>query len=351
MPSRSVLVTGASGFLGSRLVKQLVARGHHVKALVRPGARLRALTGIPADRMKLVYGDVMIASTVYQALASCDRMFHVAANFSMWSTRPATILEPAVQGTRAVLEAASRRGLERIVVTSSCAVLGASETPTVLDETHRFNLKMPEIYIEAKRRAKEVVDKAVADGAPIVTVMPSVLFGPGDWKPTPNGRALLAYLTNSPDFRVPVVSGGINVADVDDVALGHILAMDLGRLGEEYILGGQDVTFVELVKMLAEMTGLAQPGPILGRRVMSVVGAVAEAFARFTDQSPLVTRRMADCRVGRYLYVNSGKAERELGYMRRSLRETMDRSIRWYLKNRYLSEQQVRRIWLELRAN
>jgi len=351
MPSRSVLVTGASGFLGSRLVKQLVAQGHHVKALVRPGAVLKALTGIPPERMKLVYGDVMVVSTVYQALASCDRLYHVAANFSMWSTCPETIIAPAVQGTRAVLEAAELRGLERIVVTSSCAVLGASDEPTVLDETHHFNLKMPEIYVNAKRRAKELVDQAVAKGAPIVTVMPSVLFGPGDWKPTPNGGALLWYLKNSPDFRVPVPSGGINVADVDDVALGHILAMERGRIGEPYILGGQDVTFVELVKLLAEMTGLAQPGPILGRRVMSVAGALAETWARFTDQSPLVTRRTASSRVGRYLYVSSGKAERELGYMRRSLRETMDRSIRWYLKNRYLSEQQVRRIWLELRAN
>jgi dihydroflavonol-4-reductase len=350
MAARSILVTGASGFLGSRLVKQLVAQGEHVRAMVRPGAQLGALTGLPKDRMQLVYGDVLVGSTVYRALSGCNRLFHVATNFSMWSRDPRSIIEPAVSGTEQVLQAARQRGIERIVVTSSAAILGTTSSPESIGENHAFNLTRPETYVEAKVRANRVVEEAVAGGAPVVTVLPSILFGPGDWKPTPNGRLLLSYLRNSPDFRIPVVEGGINIADVDDVAVGHLLAMQKGRIGQRYVLGGNNVTFRELVKTLADLTGLALPGVRLGRPLVAAVAQVAELVARMTGSDPAITPRMVESRVGRYLWVKSEKAEHELGYRARSLRETLDRSIRWFLRNRYLTEQQMRRIWLELRA-
>lgn len=350
MAARSVLVTGASGFLGSRLVKQLVAQGEHVRAMVRPGSHLGALVGVPQDRMQLVYGDVLIESTVYRALSGCSRLFHVAANVAMWSSDPKTIIEPAVSGTQAVLAAARQRGIERIVVTSSAAILGATTRPEAVNETHPFDLDCPEIYVDAKVRANRVVEEAAAAGSPVVSVLPTLIFGPGDWKPTPGGRALLGYLRNNPDFRIPVAEGGLNVVDVDDVTMGHVLAMQKGRIGQRYILGGNDVTFTELVQTLADLTGLALPGPKLGRPLLGALACGAELLARATASEPAITRRMVKSRVGRYQWVKSEKAERELGYRSRTLRETLDRSIRWFLRNRYLTDQQMRRIWLELRA-
>lgn len=345
-----ILVTGASGFLGSRLVKQLVARGERVKGLVRAGANLDMVRGLPEDAFQLVYGDVLVDHSVYRALAGCDRLFHVASNFSMWSRDPEVILAPAVRGTENVLWAARRRRIERIVVTSSVAVLGNTQGPTVMDEQHRFNLVDPETYYLSKVRADAVVTEAMAQGQPIVSVLPAALFGPGDRKPTPNGRLLLDYLRRSPDFRVPIFDGGFNIVDVDDVAVGHVLAMEGGRVGERYILGGENVTFEQLFSTLSDLTGLATPGGRLGPLALGVIALFLELYAQWTGQPPPITRRTVKNRVNQYLWVSSDKAQRDLGYRARSLKETLDRAIRWFLRNGYLTESQARRIWLELRT-
>ncbi len=345
-----ILVTGASGFLGSRLVKQLVARGERVKGLVRPGTNLDTLRGLPEDSFQLTYGDVLVDHSIYRALAGCDRLFHIASNFSTWAPKPETIMAPAVQGTENVLWAAKRRAIERIVVTSSIGVLGISAGPTTIDETHEFNVEDPETYYLSKVRADAVVAEAIELGLPVVSVLPAAAFGPGDWKPTPNGRLLLDYLRRSPDFHVPVFEGGFNIVDVDDVAMGHILAMEKGVVGEKYILGGDNVTLEQLFSTLSDMTGLATPGKQLGPVALEIIATIFELYAHWTGEAPPFTRRMIRHRVNKYLWVSSDKAQRELGYHHRPLKETLDRAIRWYLRNSYLSEQQARRIWLELRT-
>jgi len=347
---RFILVTGASGFLGSRLVKQLVARGERVKGLVRPGANLEVLRGLPVDSFQLAYGDVLVDHTVYRALAGCDRLFHIASNFSIWSPKPEDVMAPAVQGTENVLWAAKRRNIQRIVVTSSSDVLGTSNGPNAIDEAHEFNVEDPETYYLSKVRADTVVKEALAIGLPVVRVLPAAMFGPGDWKPTPNGRLLLEYLRRNPDFRVPVFEGGFNIVDVDDVAMGHVLAMEKGSIGEKYILGGDNLTLEQLFSTLSDMTGLAAPGNELGPVALEMIAAFHELCARWTGEAPPFTRRMMKHRVNKYLWVSSAKAERELGYRHRSFKEALDRAIRWYLRNGYLSEQQARRIWLELRT-
>lgn len=346
----SILVTGASGFLGSRLVKQLVARGERVKGLVRPGAKLDMLRGLPEDSFQLAYGDVLIDHSIYRALAGCDRLFHIAGNFSLWAPNPEAIMAPAVRGTENVLGAAKRRSIARIVVTSSIGVLGTSDGPNVIDETHDFNVEDPDTYYLSKVRAEAVVAEAAQAGLPVVSVLPAAVFGPGDWKPTPNGRLLLNYLQRSPDFRVPVFECGLNVVDVDDVAMGHVLAMEKGVVGEKYILGGDNVTMERLFSTLSDMTGLAAPGKQVGRVALGICAALLEIQARWTGQAPLFTRRMIRHRVNKYLWISSAKAERELGYRYRPLKETLDRAIRWFLRNGYLTEHQARRIWLELRT-
>jgi dihydroflavonol-4-reductase len=345
-----ILVTGASGFLGSRLVKQLIARGERVKGLVRPGTNLAMLQGLPEDSFQLAYGDVLIDHSIYRALAGCNRLFHIASNFSMWAPKPETILAPAVQGTENVLWAAKRRCIERIVVTSSAGVLGTSDGPNVIDETHDFNVDDPETYYLSKVRADAVVAEAVDAGLPVVSVLPTAVFGPGDWKPTPNGLLLLYYLRRSPDFRVPVFESGLNIVDVDDVAMGHVLAMEQGAVGEKYILGGDNVTLEQLLSTLSDMTGLSAPGKPLGPAAFRLIATFFELSAHWTGQAPPFTRRMMKHRVNRYLWVSSAKAQRALGYRFRPLKETLDRAIRWFLRNGYLSEQQARRIWLELRT-
>jgi len=343
------LVTGASGFIGSTLVRQLVERGEHVKGFVRAGSDLRPLRGLPEDRFQLAFGDILVEHTVYRALAGCTRLFHAAANFELWDRRPERIVRPAVDGTRAVLNAARARGLEKIVVTSSTAVLGTTTSDAPMNEEHEFNLSDPEAYTRAKYEAEQVVVEFVDKGLPVVRVLPSTALGPGDWKPTPNGRTVIAYLKAPPSFRVPVFEGGLNIADVDDIARGHILAMQKGAVGERYILGGDNLSFTQIFESLSEVTGLAEPGAPRSKGLATLIGGLWELKARFSGGRPVLTRRLARDYIGAYVYVTSEKAERELGYTHRSAREAQARSVRWFLEKGYVPERAASRVRLELR--
>ncbi|MFO7181149.1 MAG: NAD-dependent epimerase/dehydratase family protein [Pseudomonadota bacterium] len=345
MRSKWTLVTGASGFIGSTLVRRLVERGERVKAFVRPGSNLSPLMGISPERMQLAYGDVTVRDTVYRALAGCDRLYHVAAVFKFTSRRPNEIIEPAVEGTRSVLEAARERDIERIVVTSSVAALGVATGDEPMDENHEFRLSDPEVYMRAKREQLGVVEE-YAGRLPIVTVMPGSVFGPGDRRPTANGRALVEYLKLGPGRRLPVTDGGINVVDVDDVVEGHRLAMERGRLGERYILGGENLTLRQIVALLHELTGLAEPG---GTPSPLLLRLAAWAVERFSDDEPLITPRMVRDYAYNRIWVTSAKAERELGYTHRPARETFSRAIRWYLAHGYVPRPLASRVRLELR--
>lgn len=348
MKKNWTLVTGASGFIGAAVVRRMVARGACVKAFVRPGASLSAFDGLPGDRFQLAYGDITIESTVFRALISCNQLFHVASVFSYQSKKPEHILKPAVEGTQAVLAAARSQEIERIVVTSSAAVLGVTNDAP-MDETHENQLMDPEVYVRAKIEAARVVDDAIADGMPIISVLPTGVFGPGDRKPTPNGKTLLDYLKLAPGRRIPATDGGISVVDVDDVAEGHVLAMEKGRLGERYLLGGENVTFRGLFEILHELTGLAEPGGSPSPFLVELAGRALEWASRFSGKDPVLTYRLARDYAFARVWVTSEKAERELGYEHRSARETLSRAIRWYLTNDYLPQPLASRVRLELR--
>lgn len=349
MSEAFALVTGASGFVGGQLVRALLARGERVKALVRPGSSLRQLEGLPSDRFRLAYGDITVMHSIYAALSRCDRMYHVASNFKMWDKDPERILGPAIEGTRATLEAARRRGLEKIVVTSSVAALGTTRPDSPMDETHEFNLDDPETYILSKQRALEVVESYANDGLPVLSVLPSGIFGPGDWKPTPTGASVVQYLRMSPAFRLPVTRGGLNVVDVADVVQGHLLAMDRGRVGERYILGGEDLTFEQIFQALSDLTGLAAPGRTLSEGLVSLGGSLMELAARLGGGEPLLTRRLARDYACAYAWVTSAKAEQELGYTHRPAREALARSVRYFLEKGYVPERAARRVRLDPR--
>jgi dihydroflavonol-4-reductase len=344
------LVTGASGFVGSRLVNALVERGQRVKAFVRPGSNLAQIEHLPQDLCRLAFGDIMVEHTVYRALAGCDRMYHVASNFQMWHRDPDRILLPAIEGTRATLTAAKKRGLQKIVVTSSVAALGVSLEPEPMDEEHEFNLADPETYILSKYEAERVALELAEDGLPVVIVLPSGIMGAGDWKPTPSGQGILRYLKTPPSIRLPVTDGGINVVDVEDVVQGHILAMDGGSVGERYILGGDNLSFRQFFQTLSDLTGLAPPGATISGGMVELLGRSMELKARLFGGDPELTYRLARDYASAFAWVTSEKAETELGYTHRTARETLARSVRWYLARGYVPEHAARRVRLELRA-
>jgi dihydroflavonol-4-reductase len=343
------LVTGATGFLGSQLVRTLIARGEYVKAFVRPGSNLAALEGLPGDRFKIAVGDVRIEQSVFAALSGCSRLYHVATNFKLWDAKRARIIAPAVEGTRATLRAAERRKLEKIVVTSSAGVLGTTATEESMDESHVCNLLDPEAYFAAKIAANAVVSEFRDAGLPIVSVLPASIAGPGDWKPTPNGRILLEYLKTPGTSHFPVSGGGINVVDVEDVANGHVRAMERGAIGESFILGGENLTFSQLFETLCDLTGLAEPSAPKGKGLMLLMGRLFELNARLRGGEPRITFRVARDYVDTFSWLSSAKAETALGYKHRPAREALARSVRWFLANGYVPAKAASRVRLELR--
>jgi dihydroflavonol-4-reductase len=337
-----ILVTGASGFIGGRLVRKLVERGDDVKVLLRPSSSRAQLKGLPVE---IAEGDVTIEHTVYRALAGVDRVFHVAAAYKFWDRDPSRILEPAVSGTRAVLEAVRRRGgIERVVVTSSVAALGCAKRPEPLDESAEWNLEGSEIYIVAKRRAEELA-MSLAGELPIVVVQPAAVFGPADAKPTPSGAMIVRYLNWKAPIGFPGGPGGISVVDVDDVAQGHVLAMEKGRIGERYVLGGENVTITKFVELLSSITGLRGPSSPQPKALVELVGRAMELRARLTGAEPELTHKMARDFYDGFMWVTSAKAERELGYAHRPARKTLARAVRWYLDRGYVD----RKIAAEIR--
>jgi len=342
------LVTGANGFLGATLVRKLLERGERVKAFVRPETDLSSLQDLPQDRMLLSVGNIMSEGSIYRALTNVNRVYHTAANFKLWDKNPQSIIGPAEVGTKHVLRACKARGVEKLVVTSSVAVLGTTQGDE-MDESHELNLKDPEAYVQAKLKAAQVVAEAVEEGAPVVSVLPGTIAGPGDRKPTPNGQMLLRYLKFSPSLHFPVTAGGLNIVDVEDVALGHILAMEKGVVGEQYILGGDNLTFTQIFETLADITGLAEPASPTGAGMARLAGAFMEFWAGVRGGEPIITSRIARDYVGHNVWVTSEKAETQLGYQHRSGREALARAVRWFLDNGYVSEQAASRVRLELR--
>lgn len=349
MPGK-ILVTGATGFVGARLVRRLVADGHRVKAMVRASSSLRMLRDLPPEQVEIVEGDVMMGATVYRALAGCDRLFHVATLTKFWDRTPGLIEQTAAHGTELVMEMAKKRGVSRVVFTSSVATLGVLPSEGEMDETHELNLSDPDEYVRGKQRAEQIA-LSYAKDLEVVAVQPAAIFGPGDWKPTPGGKGLLEFIAWSvPLLDFPVLGGGVNGVDVDDVVEGHALAMQKGRSGERYILGGENVTYEQLFNMLSEVTGLPSPGGRMSKGTAELVGKLLELRARLTGKEPDFTYREVRDFGDAYSWVTSKKAETELGYTHRPLRRALARAVQWYLANGYVDATDAARIRVDLRV-
>ncbi|HEY2658729.1 MAG TPA: hopanoid-associated sugar epimerase [Caulobacteraceae bacterium] len=320
-----ILVTGASGFVGSAVARLLNARGLPVRVLVRSTSPRANLEGLDCE---VVEGDMTDAKSMNWALVGVRYLFHVAADYRLWAPDPSEIIRANRVGTRTVMEAALAQGVERIVYTSSVATLRAGDASTSVDET--APLAEGEgigAYKESKVVAERLVERMIAEQRlPAVIVNPSTPIGPRDVRPTPTGRILIEAATG----RIPAfVDTGLNLVHVDDVAAGHLAAMDRGRIGHRYILGGQNASLREMLAAIAALSGRKPPTINLPRGPLYPLAYAAEAVARITGKEPFVTvdaLKMAS----HHMFFTSAKAERELGYSARPYAEALKDALDWF---------------------
>jgi len=330
-PGDPVLVTGATGFVGSAVLRALVARGAVVRALARPSSVRTNLRGVACE---VVEGDMTDPASMAAAMAGARFAFHVAADYRLWARDPAAIHRANLDGARAVSEAALAAGVERLVYTSSVATLRAGDAATVVDETAPLGEgEGVGVYKQSKVAAERLVERMIAErGLPAVIVNPSTPIGPRDIKPTPTGRMVL----EAAQGRIPAfVDTGLNLAHVDDVAEGHVMALERGRIGERYILGGQDLSLRQMLADIAALTGRKAPTLALPRVPLYPLAYVAEGVAQITGKEPMLTRdalKMAS----HHMFFSSAKAERELGYRARPHTEALADALAWFREAGYL---------------
>jgi dihydroflavonol-4-reductase len=329
-----VLVTGASGFVGSAVARALVERGFAVTALIRASSPRTNLDGLPLD---IAVGDMTDQASVETAAKDARYLFHVAADYRMWARDPEEIVRANREGTGAVMRAAQAAGVERIVYTSSVATLGpapGADRNAPADETNPLT---PETAVGAYKRSKVIAERLVErmvaeEGLPAVIVNPSTPIGPRDVKPTPTGRIIVEAATGkAPAF----IDTGLNLEHVDDVARGHLLALDKGRIGERYILGGQDVTLRQMFADIAELAGRKPPTVELPRGPLYPIAYVFEAVAQITGKEPQLTVDALNMSKRR-MFFTSAKAEAELGYTARPYREAIADAMSWFRRHGYI---------------
>jgi dihydroflavonol-4-reductase len=328
----SVLVTGASGFVGSAVAHAVQGHGARLRLLVRRESPRTNLEGLEAE---VVTGDVRDPTAMAEALSGVRFVFHVAADYRLWARDPEEIVRNNLAGAGATMEAALTAGVERVVYTSSVATLRLRPDGAPADESLSLSeAEAPGAYKRSKVAAEALVLRLVRErGLPAVIVSPSTPIGPRDVRPTPTGRILVEAATG----RMPAfVETGLNLAHVDDVAQGHLLALARGQIGERYILGGQDVSLQDLLAQIAAFSGRRPPSVKLPIGPLRPLAEVAELIGRITGREPFLTRdslKMAQ----HHMYFTSAKAEAELGYAARPYREAVADALAWFQAAGYLS--------------
>ncbi|HXN97951.1 MAG TPA: hopanoid-associated sugar epimerase [Candidatus Acidoferrales bacterium] len=327
----TTLVTGATGFVGSHVARQLVSAGQSVRALVRRRSNLEALAGLDLEYFE---GDLRDAGSLERAMRGVRRVFHVAADYRLWTPRPEEIYENNVEGTRKLLAAAQDAGVERIVYTSTVATIAVPRHGALPNEgTHATLDEMIGHYKRSKFLAEQVAVEAAAKGVPVVIVNPTAPVGPWDWKPTPTGRIILDFLKG----KMPAyVDTGLNVAAVEDIAAGHLLAAEKGRVGERYILGARNMTLKQILDALSAITGRPAPRVRLPHAVALAAGYANQLFSRLAGREPQIP--VEGVKMSRHrMFVESDKAARELNYKTTSVEAALERAVRWYEQQGYLA--------------
>jgi dihydroflavonol-4-reductase len=332
MKNADVLITGASGFIGSAVAHKLVASGYSVRALVRPSSPRRHIAGLD---LEFCEGDLGDETSIKRAMQNVEYVFHVAADYRLWARHPNEIFATNVGGTRTIMREALRAAVERVVYTSSVATLALTADGSPADETYSMAEKKG---IGAYKRSKIAAERLVTDmitqeALPAVIVNPSAPVGPRDVRPTPTGRIIVEVARG----RVPAfVDTGLNLVHVDDVAEGHLAALRRGRIGARYILGGQNVSFGRMLSDIAGLVGRRPARIRLPHWAVLPVAYASEAMAHVTGHEPFAT--VEGVRMSKYLmFFKTTKAEEELGYRSRPYLEGLKDAVSWFGDAGYLS--------------
>ena len=335
----TTLVTGAAGFLGSHVTRQLVARGDAVRVLMRPSSNNRAISDLP---LEYVTGDLRDAVSLELAMNGVQRVFHVAADYRLWAKNPQEIYDSNVGGTKNLLAAAKNAGIEKLIYTGTVATI-AVDRPQMPNESAQTTIdEMIGHYKRSKWMAEQEVLQAARDGFPVVVAMPTTPVGPWDWKPTPTGKIILDFLNGKlPGY----VDTGLNFVGVEECAAGHLLVAERGKIGERYLLGAENLTLKQLLDTLAKITGLAAPSMKIPHGVALSVAYIESAFSRLVGREPQIP--IEGVKIARHtMFVDCSRTQRELGFKPGSVAAALERAVRWYQANGYVKVGRVKKMTL-----
>lgn len=329
-----VFITGATGFVGANLVRQLLKQGYHVRALVRPHSSLDNLQGLD---LETVTGD-LLDPTVGKAMRGCQVLFHVAAHYSLWRTDRDQLYRSNVLGTRNILKAARDAGIERTVYTSSVAAIGVPESGKLATETYQSPIeKLIGAYKQSKYLAEQEAYHAIRTGQDIVIVNPSTPIGPWDRKPTPTGDMILRFLRGQMPFYLDT---GLNLIHVRDVAQGHLLALNKGQTGERYILGNRNMTLREILAHLSQLTGLPEPHSSLPAWLPTTIAWIDEYILAPLGKPPSVP--LAGVKMAKQkMFYDASKAVHELGLPQTDIDLALQEAVDWFIAHQYVPNLQL----------
>jgi dihydroflavonol-4-reductase len=333
----TTLVTGAAGFLGSHVARKLVARGDSVRVLLRTSSSKRAIADLP---LEAVTGDLRDESSLQSAMRGVQQVFHVAADYRLWSKNPQEIYDSNVGGTKNLLAAAQQAGVERFIYTSTVATI-AVDRPALPNESTEAKLdEMIGHYKRSKWMAEQEVLSAAKNGMPAVVAMPTTPVGPWDWKPTPTGKIIVDFLNGKmPGY----VDTGLNFVGVEDCAAGHLLVAEKGRIGERYLLGGENLTLKQVLDILARATGLPPARLKIPHAVALGVAYAETAFSRLLGREPQIP--VEGVKIAQHrMFVDCARASLELGYHAGPVAAAFETAARWYEKNGYVSDRRIKRM-------
>src|SRR5215472_2553843 len=333
----STLVTGAAGFLGSHIARQLVYRGEDVRVLLRASSYNRAISDLP---LEYVTGDLRDPASLERAVKTVQRVFHVAGDYRLWARRSREIYDSNVAGTRNLLKAAMHAKVHQFIYTSTVATVAVERAELPNEGTDARLEEMVGHYKRSKWLAEQEVLKAARQGFPAIVAMPTTPVGPGDWKPTPTGKIILDFLNG----RMPgYVDTGLNFVGVEGCAAGHLLVSEKGRVGERYLLGADNLTLKSVLDILAEITGLPAPSLKIPHGLALGVAYAETAFSRLIGREPQIP--VEGVKIAQHMmFVDCSRAGRELGFQAGPVAGAFERAVGWYKTNGYIVPRRARRI-------
>ena len=333
----TTLVTGAAGFLGSHVTRQLVARGDDVRVLMRPSSTNRAIADLS---LEYVTGDLRDPASLDRAMKDVKRVFHVAADYRLWARRKQDIYDSNVGGTKNLLDAAKRAVVEQLIYTSTVATIAVDRPQHPNEFTDARLEEMVGHYKRSKWLAEKEALSAAKNGLPVIVAMPTTPVGPWDWKPTPTGKIILDFLNGKmPGY----VETGLNFVGVEDCAAGHLLIAEKGKVGERYLLGGQNLTLKQMLDALSKITGLPAPKLKLPHGLALGVAYASTVFSRLLGREPGIP--VEGVKIARHMmFVDCSRAKRELGFQAGPVAAALERAVRWYEANGYIAKSRAKRM-------